>query len=364
MAKKILISGYYGFNNSGDDAILKILVDQLKLIEYPVEIVALSNNVEQTELEYKVRAINRYNLSTIIKEMKDCDLFISGGGTLLQDGTSNRSLYYYLTILKLAKKYCYKTMIFANGMGPIKSKFNKKLTKNLLEQVDYITLRDYNSLEFLKTLGLRNKNVEVTFDPVFMMKPIDDFKILEIFKEENINIDKKCIAISVRNWDHLDDIKDNVVNLIKKLEMNFEILLVPMQHPNDDILSKNIIKMSKCKDIKILKNHYNADELIGIMSKMDYVIAMRYHALIYATISQIPITAIEYDPKVGGLMKMLNIDSVCSMAQIETRKLCNIVEKGLANKDESIEKLELGHNEKFQSAYRNIEIIRGLLEDN
>lgn len=363
MAKKILISGYYGFNNSGDDAILKILIEQLKAFKYSIEIVALSNDVKQTEEEYKVKAINRYNIPLIVKEMKTCDLFISGGGTLLQDGTSNRSLYYYLTILKLAQKYCLRTMSFANGMGPIKSQFNRRLTRKLLEKVDYITLRDKESLDFLNEIGVKNTDVEVTFDPVFMMESIDKKQIKNIFKNENLPIEKKYVAISIRNWDQIENIQKNIIDAIEILKDEYEILMIPMQHPNDDLLSNKIINSLKDTKIHILKGIYSADELIGIMSQMNYVIAMRYHALIYATISQIPITAIAYDPKVKGLMKMLDVDSVCSMAQIEDGLLCNILEQGLINQHKIIEKLQKGHSGKLQSAHRNIEIIEKLLEE-
>lgn len=365
MTKKILISGYYGFNNSGDDAILKVLTQQLKEIGEKVEIIALSNQVEQTEHNYNIKAINRYNIFQIIKEMKTCDIFISGGGTLLQDGTSNRSLYYYLLLLHMAKKYCKKVMIFANGMGPIKSDFNKKRTLDMLRKVDVITLRDQDSYKFLMDLGLKHPNISVTFDPVFMMKSIQNEKIEKILKKEKLNLTKKYIGISVRPWREEKYIEEEIKKLIEKLCIEgHEVVLIPMQHPHDDKISQNIISRLEDKSkVHILKGHYEADEMIGIMSYMEYIIAMRYHALIYAVLAQKAITAISYDPKVKGLMEMLKINSVCSMQQLKDGKINNIVEKGLSDKKKNIQLLLEGYEEKLESAHENIDIIKALLEE-
>jgi len=136
-----------------------------------------------------------------------------------------------------------------------------------------------------------------------------------------------------------------------------------MQHPHDDKISQSIIdQLDDNSRVHCLKGCYEADEMIGIMSKMDYIVAMRYHALIYAILSQRALTAISYDPKVRGLMDMLKVNSVCSMAQLREGELDNIVEKGIVDKSKTIDLLEMSHDEKLKSAYENIEIIKELLE--
>ena len=84
---KILISGYYGFNNVGDEAILKGLIEGIKRVEGPIDIVVLSQHPEFTSKKHEVRSIKRTNLLHIFKEMKNMDLLVSGGGSLFQDVT-------------------------------------------------------------------------------------------------------------------------------------------------------------------------------------------------------------------------------------------------------------------------------------
>ena len=100
----IVISGYYGLGNSGDEALLKSIIENLRKIEPDVTITALSGNVHLTKEQYGVKTINRFNVFSVINELRKAKLLISGGGTLIQDATSTKSLYYYLGIIAAAKK--------------------------------------------------------------------------------------------------------------------------------------------------------------------------------------------------------------------------------------------------------------------
>ena len=127
----IIISGYYGLGNSGDEALLKSIISDLKSIDPQISITALSGNTALTRRLYGVKTVNRFNLFSVYRQMRKAKLLLSGGGTLIQDATSTKSLLYYLTIIFMAKKMGLKVMLYANGMGPIKEKNIKKVNKVL-----------------------------------------------------------------------------------------------------------------------------------------------------------------------------------------------------------------------------------------
>ena len=101
--KKIVVSGYFGFDNSGDDAILKAMVEDFKKLNRDIEIRALSKNPEKTRRVYGINAVDRFSLKELVKALRDADLLLSGGGSLLQDITSTRSIIYYLSVIIIAK---------------------------------------------------------------------------------------------------------------------------------------------------------------------------------------------------------------------------------------------------------------------
>ena len=125
MTKKICISGYYGFDNFGDETILKILVENLKLINPEFEITVFSSSPEKTAENHKVRSIYTFKIPSVIKELYKTDILISGGGSLLQDVTSIKSLIYYLGVISTAKIFGKRIIMFSQGIGPINNKILK-----------------------------------------------------------------------------------------------------------------------------------------------------------------------------------------------------------------------------------------------
>ena len=146
---KAAISGYYGFKNFGDEAILAVLVNHLKKLEN-VDITVFSSDTDFTSKTYSVNSVKRFDLKNVIKTVKEADILVSGGGSLLQDVTSFKSLVYYSLIIALGLLFNKKVIIFAQGIGPLNSKPAQFLVKNLLKHCSLVTVRDENSLNLLK----------------------------------------------------------------------------------------------------------------------------------------------------------------------------------------------------------------------
>jgi len=161
----IILSGYYGFMNIGDDALLNSIINNLKHIEKDIKILILSRNPVETSKMIGVDSISRVNLLNIIATMRKSDLFIYGGGTLIQESTSTRSLLYYLGTMYLAKLLGLKTMLYANGVKLLKKKFNILVTKYVMNKIDLITLRERISLVQLNLLNISKPKITLTADP-------------------------------------------------------------------------------------------------------------------------------------------------------------------------------------------------------
>lgn len=334
--KKILISGYYGFDNSGDDAILKAMVKDIKAYNDNVKITAFSNNPTFTKKIYDINAINRFGIKDVIKAIKDCDLFISGGGSLLQDITSTRSLLYYITLMKLAKLFNKPVMVYANGIGPINRKINRFLTRKILNKVDLITLRDEDSEIFLKELEVENDSIYVTADPVFTLEPTKEEIILGIFEKEGIPGDKPLVGVSVRNWRSAENLIDTVASAINYIidEYNANVVLIPMHYPEDLDISNSILDRVTEEGSYILKNKYSVEDIMGITKRLEMIIAMRLHSLIYAATQGVPMVGIVYDPKIEGFLKSIDMEHMCPVKNIEYEQLVKNIDYVWNNREE------------------------------
>ena len=182
--------GYYGYKNSGDEAILKSIVHSLREQDPDLSFVVLSRKPGEAMRNNDVFAINRFSIYHVIKAMKRTRLFVAGGGNLIQDNTSTRSIMYYLSMLRLAKRYKAKAMLFANGIGPINRRINRRNAAKVLNQLDAITLREPVSYEELKKMGVTNPPIQITSDPAILLDPVPAKDVDRIMAEENIPTDK------------------------------------------------------------------------------------------------------------------------------------------------------------------------------
>lgn len=360
----VLISGYYGFDNSGDDAILKAIVKDIREHNPKIEITVLSNNPSKTESMYPVDAINRFKFQEVLRAMKNSNLFISGGGSLLQDVTSTRSLLYYLMLMKLAK-WCKKpVMIYANGIGPINKKVNRFLTKKILNKVDIITLRDEGSKEYVYELGIKNNNIIVTADPVFTLDPAPQSIVREILQREKIPMDKKFIGISIRQWKTAENLIEILSELIKSTLEKFDvnILLIPMHHPEDLEISMELKNMVNQESCYVLTEKYSVEEIMGIIKELEIIIAMRLHSLIYAATQEVPMVGLSYDPKVDGILKSLGMDYICNVDKLDYNDLIDKVEYVWENKVELSEQLKIQDEDLRNKAIENVRMALDLLK--
>ena len=118
----ILIAGYHGYGNCGDEATLQAMTVNIKAMAEDVKITALSFKPELTKTEYNIESVQRFNVLQVFNAIRRSDIILSGGGTLLQDDTSTRSLLYYLSIIKVAKMLHKRVMLYDNGIGPVDRK--------------------------------------------------------------------------------------------------------------------------------------------------------------------------------------------------------------------------------------------------
>lgn len=307
---RILVSGYFGYNNIGDEAILKGLIDGIRAKSSDVDIVVLSKNPDWTRAKYNVIAVDRSNVFDIITAVKKCDMLVSGGGSLLQDVTSKKSILYYLFILKLAMIFKKKTFIYSQGIGPISLKLNKTLTRRILNKVSFINVRDNQSARVLKELGV-DREILVTTDTVFgINKPSKD-EGKEILKDLGVREGVKNLALTIIDWkSYRQRSVDEIVIAVEKIleERDVNVILIPFFYHVDLDIETEIYKRLKSKydNIYLVEEYLHIERYLSLVGNMDVMLSMRLHGLIFATLMGAYPIGISYDPKIDGFMKELD----------------------------------------------------------
>jgi polysaccharide pyruvyl transferase CsaB len=354
---RVLISGYYGFGNTGDEAVLQSIVQGIRERDPEAKIIVLSSSPKITAEFFKVHSIYRYSLWSTIRQMRKADVFVSGGGTLLQNVTSNRSFFYYAGLILLARLLRKKVMIFAQGFGPLKGIFANALARYVLNRVDLITLRDEESFEKIKKLGVKNPNISVTADPTLildvpLLKEGEKLLSLEGVRKSG----RPLLGIAIRNPNNeSDDFTRHLVDAINWLtkEYNYVPVLILFQSPQDMHQTSKIIHGIK-ESAHLIFRICKPGEMLSLFSQFDLLIGMRLHSLIFALINDLPMLGISYDPKVKAFMKMIGQPQV----EInELGKLKELLGKVIYSKENIRESLKEQKVLLRQKAEKNFELL-------
>lgn len=314
----VIVSGYYGYKNIGDDSMLKAIIDSLRKYKQDMRILVLSKSPFETSEEYDADSIFRFNLFKVMYYMKNSRLFINGGGSLIQDNTSTRSLFYYLGMIWLAKRLGMKVMIYANGIGPLSKKRNRDLTKKVIDHVDVVTLREELSKKVMESLDIKRPRIFITADPAMNLNSASNKEIDMAFEEEGIQKGEHLVGISVRNWKN----RDRLVSVVAKVadymieKYGVKPVFIPMQHPFDIGVIDDIVEKMKGKAY-VLRKRYDGRHIIGIMKRMEMLIGMRLHALIFAASVGVPIVGLAYDQKVEGFLQYIDLENVSSAGYVK-----------------------------------------------
>lgn len=307
----LLIAGYHGFGNCGDEAILQAMTTNIRAMASDVEITALSNKPEFTKTEYRINSVQRFSVFSVLSAIRKCDIMLSGGGTLLQNGTSTRSLLYYLAIIRAAKFFGKKVMLYANGIGPVTGKLNRKLVRMVVNRVDAITLREKLSEADLKNIGVKKPNMEVTADPAFNLLSISDADAKNIFKHEGIPLDKQTVGVSVRSWQKAKYGEEDYITALAKscddiAKTGKNIVFLPMEYPRDINISQRVRDKMQAKSYMFQKR-YTPSQMLGIVGCFDVMVSMRLHTLIFAATKNVPMVGLIYDPKIEYYLQELDM---------------------------------------------------------
>lgn len=358
------IMGYYGYGNSGDDALLHAIIDDIKRVDPCFTPIVFSNNPEKTAGIYGVECINRFSIGQIGKAFKKAKLFIVGGGSLIQDVTSTKSLMYYLFCIRLAKKKGLKVMLYANGIGPIVREENIKRAAKVLNMVDIITLRDSESAKLLEKMGVTKPEIILTADPAFSLKPCSSDDTTALLKELGIN--EKYVCMSVRNWkDSSPDVYRGIAQMADYISEKYGLVpvFVPMQYTKDKEISEKIISLMKNKGVFVDKS-LEIEKLLGLIGASEAVVAVRLHMLVFGALTGVASIGVEYDPKVSSFQEYIGQPYCIKPEEVENGAYKATVDRFMAEKEAakiSIEKKLAAMKEK---AFENAKIAVKLYKEN
>ncbi len=320
MLKSIVISGYYGYGNTGDEAVLAGMLATFREVDLDARVTVLSADPARTMGQHAgVKSVHRYRILDLIRVIRGADLVISGGGSLFQDVTSARSVRYYLFILQMAQFFRRKTMIYAQGVGPLNTIAMRKAVKKTLNKVNMITVRDAESKRLLQEIGVKRPQIHLSADPALVLNA-DITESQRIISEQGVS-GAEMIGVSLRPWPGYENQIAEAVEGIDEAcrELGVKPALIPMQESEDCGVCEAIFGGI------MLKGGGMPEVVKGLISKCGLIVGMRLHAFILAASESVPFLPISYDPKVSAFVSAIGCDSQIDISAVTSQEVKNAV---------------------------------------
>jgi polysaccharide pyruvyl transferase CsaB len=296
---RVVVSGYFGHGNTGDEALLAGMLATMRAVEPALEAVVISGDPQETRRTHDVETVPRMRPTAIWRALRTADGLISGGGGLLQDRTSARPVAYYGGVMALARLARRPYVIHAQGLGPIRRSLNRALAGMALRGAVHVSLRDADSIALARELGVR-RGIELVPDPAIVLRPA--------------RADGGHIVVAVRPWgdrlDHLPPIRE----AIQVLSADHRILAVPMHEPMDR--EPSAIVTDGVPGATVVPPETSVHERMALIGSASLVIGMRLHALVLAAAAGVPGVAISYDPKVDAFASRIGMPIPADLASV------------------------------------------------
>jgi polysaccharide pyruvyl transferase CsaB len=332
--KRVLVSGYYGAQNSGDELILRSIVDRVRRSAPEIEISVASEHPDRVEKVHPVSAFRRRDHAACAAEASNASALVLGGGGIWHDYSfeqsggiaglfsgDGRSVTGFSQLPLLARALGLDLHIFGVGAGPLTHDDAIRLVRFVASLARTASVRDESSRRLLASPDASGPSIAVHPDPVFAL----DLGNRTVPPQVNdLKRGGRVLAVNVRPWElgAGPALMEELAGALREVAVrhpDVALLGLPMQGGSARdrrALADLFDRVTGARAKVVLPWTPRFDELFGALAASDALVAMRLHACLLAHRLGTPAVGIEYDPKiaehfaqVGAASRLLPLDA-------------------------------------------------------
>ena len=336
-----VLAGYYGYGNFGDDVVLETLISELRARQEDLELLVLSRSPRATALRFGVDCARRFSPLSLRRAMKKSRALLSGGGSLLTDATSRRSLHYYAGLLVYAKHHGLRTALVSGGVGPLRHSGSRNTVRKALGATDLITLRDQDSLDLVRELGFPEARLSAD---MALLCAAPAGRELDRLAERHGLRRKEYAVVCLRPWKTASpDFREVLAACCDHIAERYglHVVLLPVQPDQDLRVARAVAQRMKSRRVTVAEDRGGAAQLHGWIAGAGLCLSMRLHPLICAFSAEVPLLGLTYDKKVTEFLREIGEPEPLDVASLDRQRLTSALDELMARPDRSAETRQL-----------------------
>lgn len=319
----VAVCGAYGRGNAGDEAILKSILQEIREADPDADICVVSRSPMATKLEHRVQAIHTFDIPGFRRLSRRCRLYLNGGGSLIQDVTSRRSLWFYLFTLRQAKRQGVPVVMYGCGIGPVERPGDRRIAGKVISRcADVITLREDSSADELRSLGVSGPEIVLAADPSLTLRFDDEALTEGVVRAAGLDPAGKYAAFVLRPWPGFEAAVPHFAAAADRLyeEAGLTPVFLTIDRGRDLAAAKLVIERLRAPSL-LPEGDFSGEELSDLLSRMSVVVSMRLHGLIFAAGRGVPLVGVVYDPKVRAFLRYIGQENALDLAEATGERL-------------------------------------------
>jgi polysaccharide pyruvyl transferase CsaB len=323
------LCGAYGMGNVGDEAILTAILAEIREVDADVPVWVFSRRPKQTAGAHRVRSVHTFNVFSFFRVMGKVSVYMNGGGNLIQDDTSRRSLWFYLYTLAAAKMRGARVIMYGCGIGPVNYAFDRWAAGGIINScAGVITLREEGSADELRRLGVTKPEIRVSADPVLSLASAGADAVRSEMAAQGLDPSARYVCFALRPWRGVDEKLSAFAAAAAYARSRYG--LTPVFFPVDGVKDDGINRAAAelCGGLA-MREIGDPGLAIGVLGGMALIISMRLHGLIFAAGRGVPLIGVSYEPKVSRFMRSLGEDNCVELDGATERSLTDAIDRAL-----------------------------------
>jgi polysaccharide pyruvyl transferase CsaB len=315
---RVLLVGYYGAGNLGDE--LSLRAARALLADHGIP-------------DASIRSLDLARPWRLGLDLLSSDAIIFGGGSLLQNITSQRSLAFYCGLALIARALRKRVLWICQGIGPLRGAWARWLARMTLSRADFVSFRELGSEARADLASLGRESADLVW---------------LISEAELSSTRRNLLLVSLRTGLSEEALEAVQQFLGEQRGQGWQIATVALQASDAQVLRR------VCPEVYPVSLHSHEDWLESgrdMFERAGLCLGMRLHSLVLAIGCGVPCTGISYDPKVRTLCQEAGLPYVEAH---ELRRSSDIPTPDDSVSSQRLRSWARGQGELVRSAHRDL----------